>query len=244
MKIAVVSGKGGVGKTTLSLRIAEALASKYSVALFDADITGSNTHLMLSIEKDIRVVGDKLIPAIARINGRKVEYVSISLVSDNYIRWEGNVVDDFISQVMNSTEWSAEHIIIDCPPGTHEDTIRSIELADVVVFVTIPAKFAKLDLERTIDLVRDIGKPVAGVFVNFSKVVCPICGHEFRIFDSEVKYDVPVIQEIPVGNTTIDLDRFEKHLNNPVKLQKRSIKRKVKRSAVKMFLRAMAKRGG
>jgi len=53
-----------------------------------------------------------------------------------------------------------------------------------------------------------------------------------------------VIQEIPVGNTTIDLDRFEKHLNNPVKLQKRSIKRKVKRSAVKMFLRAMAKRGG
>jgi len=178
MKIAVVSGKGGVGKTTLSLRIAEALASKYSVALFDADITGSNTHLMLSIEKDIRVVGDKLIPAIARINGRKVEYVSISLVSDNYIRWEGNVVDDFISQVMNSTEWSAEHIIIDCPPGTHEDTIRSIELADVVVFVTIPAKFAKLDLERTIDLVRDIGKPVAGVFVNFSKVVCPIIEKE------------------------------------------------------------------
>lgn len=245
LKVAVVSGKGGVGKTTVSLAMAKALTEKGKVGLFDADITGANTHLSMYIVEDVRVTGNKLIPAKALIHGQHpIDYVSIALVSDAYIKWSGNTVEDFITQLMEHTEWNVDYLIIDCPPGSHEDTVKSIELSDVVVFVTIPTAYAYKDLERSIDLVKDIGKPVAGVYVNFSKAICPECGAEFKIFDVELDYEIPVIEHIPFTETDrllINSDLLLERLQNPVVLKKKSLVQSAKRNMVKAFLRGLSR---
>jgi len=237
MRVVVCSGKGGVGKTTISLAIAKALSKRFKVGLLDCDVTGANTHLQVDLIEDFRVESGTLYPARAKVDGSEIEYVSIALVSESYVKWSGETVGEFINQVMNSTNWSADFIIMDAPPGTHEDTIKAIEVSDVVIFVTIPTEFAKMDLERIMDLVRDMGKPVAGVIVNFTKARCPDCGAEFRLFDCDLNPEVPVIQEIPFGNIEIDAENLLKHLHNPVKLKKKS--RKIKRGMVKFLLKAI-----
>jgi len=237
-KIAVVSGKGGVGKTTISLAMSKALAEKYKVGLFDADITGANTHLNLNILRDFDIKGDKILPAIAELDGKKIEYMSIALLSDTYVKWKGDSVGDFIQQVMEKTDWNCEYLIIDAPPGTHSDTIKAIEISDVVVFVTIPTQFAYSDFEKALKLVKDMKKPVAGVFLNFSSVKCPICGNTFKLFSNSFSYNIPVIQEIPFGDVKIDLDKLLKHLNTPIVLMS---KHSLKRELVKLFLRGIAR---
>ena len=237
-KIAVISGKGGVGKTTISLAMVRSLAQRFKVGLFDADITGANTHLNLNIIKDFYIKGDKIIPAIAELDGKRIEYMSIALVSDAYVKWKGDSVGDFIQQVMDKTDWNCDYLVIDAPPGTHSDTIKAIEVSDVVVFVTIPTQFAYSDFEKALKLVKDMGKPIAGVFLNFSSVKCPVCGNTFRLFDDAFTYKIPVIQEIPFGDVKVDLDNLLKHLESPIVFMK---KHSVKRELVKLFLRAIAR---
>lgn len=243
LKIAVASGKGGTGKTTIALEMARVLAEKYSVGLFDADVTGANTHLRLRIKRDLDVKGSTIYPAIAEIDGdgKGIEYLSISLISDSYVRWGGDSVGDFISQLIGKTNWTCNYLVVDAPPGTHQDTVKAIEASDVVVFVTIPSKFAYDDLEKSIELVRDIGKPIAGVFLNFTHVNCP-CGNTIKLFDEPYRFDLPIIQKIPFGDVRIDLDRLMYCLNNPVKKVGGEQKlRRVRREFVKMLLRTASK---
>lgn len=237
-KIAIVSGKGGVGKTTISLAMAKALAERYRVGLFDADITGANTHLNLNIIKDFNIKGGKIEPAIAELDGKKVEYMSIALISDTYVRWKGDSVGDYIQQVMDRIEWNCNYLIIDAPPGTHSDTIKAIEVSDVVVFVTIPTQFAYSDFEKVLKLVKDMEKPIAGVFLNFSTVKCPACSYTFKLFSQTFSYSIPIIQEIPFGEVKIDLDNLLRHLNSPVVFER---KPSLKRELVKLFLRTIAR---
>jgi len=237
-KIAVVSGKGGVGKTTISLAMSRALAERYRVGLFDADITGANTHLNLDIIKNFEIKGDKIIPAMAELDGKKIEYMSIALVSDTYVKWKGDSVGEFIQQVIDKTNWNCEYLIIDGPPGTHSDAIKAIEISDIVVFVTIPTQFAYSDFEKVLKLVKDMKKPIAGVFLNFSSVKCPTCGNAFKLFENTFTYNIPVIQEIPFGDVRVDLDKLMKHLETPVVLMS---KHSLKRELVKLFLRGIAR---
>jgi len=246
-KIAVVSGKGGVGKTTIALAIARALAEEYKVGLLDVDITGSNSHLQLKILKNFTIKKETIHPAIAEIDGKKIEYLSIALVSESYVYWSGDVIKDFVNQIIRSTAWNCEYLIFDAPPGVHEDSIRAIELSDVVIFVTIPAKFAALDLERTINLTAELEKPAAGVYVNFADAVCPHCGKALQLFKHNINLNLPVIQYIPFtydNKVEVSLDALMHFINNPIKLKKVTVADEVKRNLLKIILKGLAKLGG
>lgn len=236
--IAVLSGKGGVGKTTLSLKIAETLSKKFSVAIFDADVTASKTQCALKIVEDLRVVGDRIYPATAELNGVRVKYLGLGAVTDAYVKWQGDVVGEFVDQLMKNAVWDSDFLIIDCAPGVHEDAVKAIELSDVTVLVTIPSTLAFLDLQRVIDMLTDMEKPIAGIYLNMSKAICPHCGRDFKVFNDELRdFGVPIIEELPItsiDSIKLDFDKLLWHINNPTVLRHR---RSIKRVAVKSLLR-------
>ena len=240
--VCVLSGKGGVGKTTVAAAIARSLTESYKVGLFDADISGSNLHLLLDVKRDFDVVGGRIKPAVATIDGKELEFVSLSLVSESYCDWPGIRHGEFVVQVLEGTDFTADYVIEDLAPGWHEDVAKAVELSDVAVLVALPGKLGALDLKRTIELLRDKRKPVAGAYVNFSKYICPNCGREEKLFGASPGLEVPVIEEIPWTNSLPKLDphKLLTYINNPVTLLPRS-KSVVKRKLMEIFLRRLGR---
>ena len=243
--ITVASGKGGVGKTTISLAIAKILAKNHRVALLDADVTGANTHLNLKIREDFNVVGETITPAVAEIGEAMIKYLSIALISESYVRWKGDSAGDFVSQIIENTNWDSEFLIIDAPPGLGSDAQRALEYADVIIFVAIPAKFAEIDIKRVIEYVRVLKKPVAGIYMNFSSVECPYCHKRFKFFNHEYSTEIPLIERIPFSQEakiTLDYNKLMERINNPIVLKPKESKIAViKRELAKRFLKKMAR---
>jgi len=238
-RISVLSGKGGVGKTTVTIALAQSLAKRYKVGLFDADLSASNLHLLLDIKEDYDVMRDRIEPALATIEGKEMEFMSLSLVSESYCDWSGEKHGEFVSQVLEGTDFCSDYVIEDLPPGWHEDTAKAVELTDVSILVVLPGKLGRLDLDRTIELLREKRTPIAGAFINFSKHVCPNCGKESKLFGDEPNLEIPIIQRIPYLQNLlpeIDLDRLLTHLENPVTLEPRKGS-PLKRKLTEMFLR-------
>jgi len=248
--IAVVAGKGGVGKTTISVAIAKALAERFKVGLFDTDVTGANAHKFLKIKQSYDVINDDekgitIKPAIAEIGGREIEFMSIALISESYVGWKPGEHGDFVRQLFERTKWDADYLIIDSPPGSHDEIIEALKYTDVAVLVTLPSELSHLDAKRTVELLAVMEVPVAGQIVNFSYAVCPKCGERIELFKGKKGLDgLPVIQEIPFmdGLPEIDVDKLLEAIENPIRL-KPSRGKSVKRNLLKMFLKGFGRFG-
>ena len=183
--IAVGSGKGGVGKTTLAVNLAVALSNfGHKVGLLDADVYGPNVPLMLGTTATPRAIGDNHILPI-EIHGLKVISVGFLNPGDKPLIWRGPMLHSIIRQFLGSVEWGhLDYLIVDLPPGTGDvalSLIQTVPLTGAIV-VSTPSDVALQDARKAIEMFRQVKVDIVGLIENMSYFVCPHCQHEIDIF--------------------------------------------------------------
>lgn len=183
--IAVGSGKGGVGKTTLAVNLALSLARLgHKVGLLDADVYGPNVPLMLG-SKDVPQVADndRIIP-VERF-GVRVISVGFLNPGDKPLVWRGPMLHSIMKQFLNQVEWGElDYLVIDLPPGTGDVAISLIQTVPLTgsIVVTTPSDVSLQDARKAIEMFRQVKVDVIGIAENMSHFVCPHCEHEIDIF--------------------------------------------------------------
>jgi ATP-binding protein involved in chromosome partitioning len=216
-KIAIASGKGGVGKSTVAVNLAFALkALGKNVGLLDADIYGPNLPMMLGLEgQSPRSANRKIIPL--ERDGVKVMSLGFLAPSDTAVIWRGPLVGRAIEQMLRDVEWGElDFLIIDLPPGTGDAqlTISQKLVLTGAVIVSTPQPVALSDAMKGLRMFQKVNVPVLGVIENMSRFLCPDCGKEHDIFGyggareaaqrERVRFlgDIPIIAAIRVGGDT------------------------------------------
>ncbi len=205
--VAVASGKGGVGKTTVAVNLALALNRLgASVGLLDADVYGPNVPLMLGTDEQPRALGDRrIIPVEAY--GLKVISMGLLSPGDKPVIWRGPMLHSVIQQFLRSVEWGElEYLVVDLPPGTGDvqlTLIQTVALTGAVV-VTTPSGVALADVRKAIEMFRQVNVEVLGVVENMSYFRCPHCQERVDIFGhgegirTAQDFGVPVLGEIEI----------------------------------------------
>jgi ATP-binding protein involved in chromosome partitioning len=183
--IAVGSGKGGVGKSTVTVNLALAMAKKgLKVGLLDADIYGPNVPLMLGIgNTTIQIKNEKLVP-IERL-GLKVMSVAFITDPDKALIWRGPLANKLIEQFLGDVEWGQlDALLIDLPPGTGDVPLSIIQKAELGggIIVTTPQEAAIADVQKMIDMFRMTGTKILGIVENMKYVVCPDCNKKINLY--------------------------------------------------------------
>jgi len=183
--IAVGSGKGGVGKTTLSVNLAVALARLgHKVGLLDADIYGPNVPLMLGTNEQPQVTDNERIIAPERYG---VRMISVGLLNpgDKPLVWRGPMLHSVIRQFLSQVEWGElDYLIIDLPPGTGDVVISLVQTVPLTgaVVVTTPSDVSLQDARKAIEMFKQVKVDILGIVENMSYFVCPHCNHEIDVF--------------------------------------------------------------
>ncbi len=186
-KIIVLSGKGGVGKSTVAVNLATALALEgLRVGLLDVDIHGPSIPTMLGLENETLQGSDSgLLPV--ELGNMKIMSIGFLLKNpDDAIIWRGPMKMGVIKQFLTDVEWGdLDYLIVDAPPGTGDEPLSICQLIqplDGAVIVTTPQKVAAVDVRKSISFCRQVNVPVLGVIENMSGFVCPKCGEITQIF--------------------------------------------------------------
>ncbi|MBI3586077.1 MAG: iron-sulfur cluster carrier protein ApbC [Ignavibacteriales bacterium] len=204
--IAVASGKGGVGKSTVAVNLAISLAMDGAkVGLVDADIYGPSIPLMFGINERPQVSQNKLIP----LEKYGVKIMSIGFLVDpmQAVIWRGPMASGAIKQFMSDVEWGElDYLVFDLPPGTGDiqlTLVQTIPLTGAVI-VTTPQDVALADARKGLVMFNKVNVPVFGIVENMSYYICTHCGHRENIFDSgggnrtAGELGVPFLGEIPI----------------------------------------------
>ena len=211
-KIAVISGKGGVGKSTVTVNLAMAFATHgyvNSVGILDADITGPCIPKILGVKGQKLVGGPPgIFPAVGPL-GIKVVSMDFLLPNDEApVIWRGPLKMRAIQQFLSDIVWGElEFLFIDLPPGTGDEPLSVMQLLpdmDGVVIVTIPSEVSQIVVKKAVTFAKQLNIPVIGIVENMSGFVCPKCGEEVDIFKAgggkKIAEDlaVPYLGKIPI----------------------------------------------
>ncbi|HET8897551.1 MAG TPA: iron-sulfur cluster carrier protein ApbC [Rhodanobacteraceae bacterium] len=205
--IAVASGKGGVGKSTVAVNLALALAAEGAVAgILDADIYGPSQVRMLGLEgKPESPDGRHIIPKLG--HGLQAMSIGLMIGEDTPMVWRGPMVTQALLQLLNDTQWDdLDYLVIDLPPGTGDIQLTLAQKVPVsgAVIVTTPQDIALIDARKGLKMFEKVAVPVLGVVENMATHVCSRCGHEEHIFGSgggarmAADYEVPLLGSLPL----------------------------------------------
>jgi ATP-binding protein involved in chromosome partitioning len=207
----VLSGKGGVGKSTVAVNLALSLSSRgLKIGILDTDIHGPSVPKLLGMSgQRLEVKGEEIIPLTAF---GQLKVVSIGLLldgDDRAVIWRGPMKASAIRQFFANTAWGdLDCLVVDSPPGTGDEPLSVAQLLPVTrssaIVVTTPQQVATIDVEKSITFCQQLGLPIAGIVENMSGFVCPHCGKDADVFSSgggqrlASKYGVPFLGAIPL----------------------------------------------
>ncbi len=210
-KFMVISGKGGVGKSSVSVNLAVTLASQgHKVGILDADIHGPNIPKMLGVEdrKPLADEGEGILPVAVTDNLRVMSIGFFLQNKQDAVIWRGPMKHGVLKQFLGEVNWgSLDYLIIDLPPGTGDEALSTAHLiknVDGAVVVTTPQEVAILDSSKSITFCREIKVPTIGIVENMSGMLCPHCQKEIELFKVgggekiATEMDVPFLGRIPL----------------------------------------------
>jgi len=206
--IAVASGKGGVGKSTVAVNLALALSkSGAKVGLMDADIYGPSIPMMLAVQERPVVENQKVIPVEKM--GLKIISMGMLATEDAPVIWRGPMVAGILQQFLGQVEWGVlDYLVIDLPPGTGDAQLTLAQKASIsgAVIVTTPQDVALLDARRGLKMFQQVNVPVLGIIENMSYFICDQCSKRHEIFRQggglrvSQELNVPFLGEIPLDS--------------------------------------------
>jgi ATP-binding protein involved in chromosome partitioning len=209
-KIAVASGKGGVGKSTVAANLALALKRLgHTVGLLDADIYGPSQHMMMGCtDRPMVNQDDKIIP----VDGNGVGVMSLGFLmdADTPVIWRGPMVMKALEQFLVDVAWGTlDFLVVDLPPGTGDAQLTITQMVPLsgAVIVTTPQDVALADVRRGLEMFKQMHAPVLGVIENMSYHLCPGCGARAELFGHgggavmAEELDVPFLGEVPLDRS-------------------------------------------
>jgi len=209
-KIMVLSGKGGVGKSTVAVNIAVALGLEgKKVGILDADFHGPSIPTLLHLNGKSLKAGENGIEPIDFVEGVKVISIGFFMAEqDKAVIWRGPMKISVLKQLLAEVNWGElDYLIIDFPPGTGDEPLSVAQLipnADGAIIVTTPQDLSLIDVRKSIDFCRQLKLPVLGVIENMSGLVCPHCGQVIDVFKRgggekmAKEMEVPFLGSIPI----------------------------------------------
>lgn len=214
--IAIMSGKGGVGKSSVTSLMATALRNKgYSVGILDGDITGPSIPKVFGINKQRATGTTTAVNPVETTTGIKV--MSINLMMDDEespVVWRGPVISNTVKQFYTDVNWGKlDYLLIDLPPGTGDvplTIMQSFEL-DGIVIVSSPQDLVKLIVKKSINMAGMLGVPILGLVENMSYLKCPDCDKKIHIFgqskvpEAAKESNLEIISQIPIDPNFVTL---------------------------------------
>lgn len=207
--IAVMSGKGGVGKSSVASQIAVSLKNKnYKVGLLDADITGPSIAEAFGIDEPVRGTAEGIIRPALSDNGIKIISTNMILPKKtDPVIWRSSIVTGVIKQFYTDVDWGEiDYMVVDMPPGTADvplTVFQSLPI-DGVVAVATPQGLVEMVVEKSLKMAKMMGKNIIGIVENMSYFECPDCGNKHEIFGKSnieqvaKKYDVDTLVKLPI----------------------------------------------
>lgn len=210
-KIVIISGKGGVGKTTVAVNLAMSLASiGLRVGLLDVDITGPNVNKMLGINPEIRPRVDpdakRFYPVNGPLNIKVMSMAFLTQNSDTPVIWRGPMKMGAVRQFLGDAVWGElDYLICDLPPGTSDETLDILQLIpdENIVVVSTPQEVALMDARKTIAMAQTMQRKVLGIIENMSGFNCPHCNNYIDLYPpggaekASIDFGITVLGKIP-----------------------------------------------